>query len=208
MPSHLKEAGGLQPRLDLIGGSERLEEGKGGWGEPWGRKRGGHRHRGGAVAAIRGQGGMLFLKPSCRWGQCSRGKVPLSLLGCAASVFKNKTKCKQNEKLEISTFAFLWLRKVRPLCVAQQDRGDRMVSQALSPALGQPVKWEGREGAQERLTKEGFSRKMRRILGRSRVSESCPWEGLAAFKHRICSPALNVVSCSVLYHNLIRSLKP
>ena len=26
MPSHLKEAGGLQPRLDLIGGVQELEE--------------------------------------------------------------------------------------------------------------------------------------------------------------------------------------
>lgn len=26
MPSHLKEAGGLQPRLDLIGGMQKLEE--------------------------------------------------------------------------------------------------------------------------------------------------------------------------------------
>ena len=26
MPSHLKEAGGLQPRLDLIGGIQELEE--------------------------------------------------------------------------------------------------------------------------------------------------------------------------------------
>lgn len=33
MPSHLKEAGGLQPRLDLIEGSEGLEEGEGGWGD-------------------------------------------------------------------------------------------------------------------------------------------------------------------------------
>lgn len=41
MPSHLKEAGGLQPTLDLIGESEELEEGERGQGEPWGlEKRG------------------------------------------------------------------------------------------------------------------------------------------------------------------------
>ena len=75
MPSHLKEAGGLQPRLDLIGGIQELEEEESGcvcvcvcvclrWGELQELGKRGPQRQVGVVAVIRGWERMLLLQTS------------------------------------------------------------------------------------------------------------------------------------------------
>ena len=75
MPSHLKEAGGLQPRLDFIGGIQELEEEESGcvcmcvcvclgWGELQELGKREPQRQVGVVAVIRGWERMLLLQTS------------------------------------------------------------------------------------------------------------------------------------------------